>query len=151
MNHLPVPETGADTAPATAAPAGRRQYRGLHLVGLVGCVSLMLWCHHWLNNAHLSDLDGKPAETSRYILALVLVLPAISGFCFFGQRLWRGRWLLWLALVLLCTECAVLVGTFLLICFVGTGTTWQTMLLALGVAACVAAGFGVWRQLRRPR
>jgi hypothetical protein len=111
-------------------------------------VALLLWCQHWLSSAQLSG-GARPDDTSRYFLALLLTLPAVSGTCFFFSRLWRGRGLQWLALVLLGTECVLLIGAFFLLRALGTATTGRSSLLALGLVACLGAGAYLQRQLRR--
>ena len=65
------------------------------------------------------------------------------------NRLWRGRWLLWLGLFLVIAEVVLLVGTGGVLHYLDTETPTTTALLAAGLVACLGLGYLVARWLRR--
>ncbi|OON69000.1 hypothetical protein [Hymenobacter sp. CRA2] len=150
MNDLPPPEPLTSAAPPPAPPTHRSHWSWSAL-GLVASIAVVLWCQHWLSSAQFAAEAARPAQTTRYIQGLLLMLPAVSGVGFFGSRLWGWRWLSWLAFVLLGTECLLLVGAFIVFRLLGSATPALTALLAFGLLACLAAGYYVLRERRRPR
>ncbi|TLM92318.1 hypothetical protein [Hymenobacter jeollabukensis] len=130
-------------------PASPRRGRGWAALGLLGCLALVLWCSHWLSSAQLSTTADLATETNQYTVALLLASLAVGGLGISLNRLWRGRWLLWLGLFLFITEAVLLIGAGGVLHYLGTETPTTTALLAGGLVGCLGLGFLVVRWLRR--
>lgn len=142
----------AETVPTettTKPPVSARRGRGWAALGLLGCIGLVLWCSHWLTSAQLSTTADPATDTSRYTVAVLLAPLAIGGLALSLNRLWRGRWLLWLGLFLVIAEVVLLVGAGGVLHYLGTETPTTTALLAGGMLGCLGLGYLVVRWLRR--
>ncbi|RTQ50255.1 hypothetical protein EJV47_11550 [Hymenobacter gummosus] len=136
--------------PPTAQPAQpARRGRGWGALALLSCLGLLLWCWHWLTSAQLSAAPGTAAETNQYTVALLLMPLAVGGLSMGLNRLWRGRWLLWLALFLLIAEAVLLIGAGGVLHYLDAETPTTTALLAGGMVGCLGLGYLVARWLRR--
>lgn len=144
----PVAETAPDQPP-TDQPLLPRRGRGWAALGLLGCIGLVLWCSHWLSSAQLSTTPDLAPQTSRYTVAVLLAPLALGGLALSLNRLWRGRWLLWLGLFLVIAEVVLLIGAGGVLHYLGTETPTTTALLAAGLVGCLGLGYLVVRWLRR--
>lgn len=150
---MPQPEgpvaAAAPDQPPIEQPVPARRGRGWAALALLGCIGLVLWCSHWLSSAQLSSTAGLPPQTSRYTVAVLLAPLALGGLALSLNRLWRGRWLLWLGLFLVIAEAVLLVGAGGVLHYLGTETPMTTTLLAGGLVGCLGLGYLVVRWLRR--